>query len=61
MIVHEPTFLDALVSTKKVIVCCGAGGVGKTTTSAALGVAAAARGRKVLVLTHLFVGSATRI
>lgn len=51
MIVHEPTFLDALVTTKKVIVCCGAGGVGKTTTSAALGVAAAARGRKVLVLT----------
>ncbi len=51
VIVHEPTFLDALVSTKKVIVCCGAGGVGKTTTSAALGVAAAARGRKVLVLT----------
>jgi anion-transporting ArsA/GET3 family ATPase len=51
VIVHEPTFLDSLVETKKVIVCCGAGGVGKTTTSAALGVAAAARGRKVLVLT----------
>jgi anion-transporting ArsA/GET3 family ATPase len=39
------------VRDKKVIVCCGAGGVGKTTTSAAIGVAAATRGRKVLVLT----------
>jgi len=34
-----------------VIVCCGAGGVGKTTTSAALGLAAARAGRRVLVLT----------
>lgn len=33
------------------IVCCGAGGVGKTTTSAALGLAAARAGRRVLVLT----------
>ncbi|WKV72746.1 AAA family ATPase [Streptomyces sp. PCS3-D2] len=35
----------------RIIVCCGAGGVGKTTTAAALGVRAAARGRKVVVLT----------
>ncbi|HEY3447801.1 MAG TPA: ArsA-related P-loop ATPase [Myxococcales bacterium] len=41
----------ALVREKKVIVCCGAGGVGKTTTAAALGLAAARAGRKVLVLT----------
>lgn len=34
-----------------IIVCCGAGGVGKTTTAAALGVRAAERGRKVVVLT----------
>ncbi|MFF1408789.1 ArsA family ATPase [Streptomyces sp. NPDC058289] len=35
----------------RIIVCCGAGGVGKTTTAAALGVRAAERGRKVVVLT----------
>src|SRR3712207_3857299 len=34
-----------------IIVCCGSGGVGKTTTSAALGLRAAERGRKVVVLT----------
>jgi len=32
-------------------VCCGSGGVGKTTTAAALGVRAAALGRHVVVLT----------
>ena len=31
--------------------CCGSGGVGKTTTSAALGLRAAERGRRVVVLT----------
>jgi anion-transporting ArsA/GET3 family ATPase len=35
----------------KVIVCCGSGGVGKTTTAAALAVRAAERGRKTVVLT----------
>ncbi|MFD4376022.1 ArsA family ATPase [Streptomyces sp. NPDC058486] len=35
----------------RIIVCCGAGGVGKTTTAAALGVRAAERGRRVVVLT----------
>ncbi len=35
----------------RIIVCCGAGGVGKTTTAAALGVRAAERGRSVVVLT----------
>ncbi|KOU37122.1 ArsA family ATPase [Streptomyces sp. WM6368] len=35
----------------RIIVCCGAGGVGKTTTAAALGVRAAGRGRKAVVLT----------
>jgi len=34
-----------------VIVCCGAGGVGKTTTAAALALHAAERGRHVVVLT----------
>jgi anion-transporting ArsA/GET3 family ATPase len=37
--------------TMRVIVCCGAGGVGKTTTAAALGLRAAERGRRVVVLT----------
>ncbi len=35
----------------QVVVCCGAGGVGKTTTSAALALRAAERGRRVVVLT----------
>ena len=47
----EPSFLERLVREKRVLVCCGAGGVGKTTSAAALGVAAAAMGRRVLVLT----------
>lgn len=35
----------------RTIVCCGAGGVGKTTTAAALAVHAAEQGRRVVVLT----------
>ncbi|WP_217166731.1 ArsA family ATPase [Streptomyces sp. AC512_CC834] len=35
----------------RIMVCCGSGGVGKTTTAAALGLRAAERGRKVVVLT----------
>ncbi|GAA3363813.1 MULTISPECIES: ArsA family ATPase [Saccharopolyspora] len=35
----------------RVVVCCGSGGVGKTTTAAALAVRAAERGRKTVVLT----------
>ncbi len=38
-------------SSTRVVVCCGAGGVGKTTTAAALAVRAADMGRKVVVLT----------
>lgn len=40
-----------LVSARRVVVCAGAGGVGKTTIAAALSLAAARRGRKVLCLT----------
>ncbi|MDQ3616376.1 MAG: AAA family ATPase [Actinomycetota bacterium] len=45
--------VDALIDDygTKIIVCCGSGGVGKTTTSAALALRAAERGRKVVVLT----------
>ena len=35
----------------RIIVCCGSGGVGKTTTAAALGLRAAERGRHVVVIT----------
>ena len=48
---HRPPFLHDLVQHKRAIICCGAGGVGKTTTSAALAIAAARLGRRVLVLT----------
>lgn len=40
-----------LIEAHRVIVCTGSGGVGKTTTSAALGIAAARTGKRVLVLT----------
>jgi anion-transporting ArsA/GET3 family ATPase len=43
--------LARLLATHKVIVCVGSGGVGKTTVSAALGVAAACTQRRTLVLT----------
>ncbi len=45
--------LDALLDDREVriLVCCGSGGVGKTTTAAALAVRAAERGRDVVVLT----------
>jgi len=45
--------LAALVADRdtRIIVCCGSGGVGKTTTSAALALAAAEAGRQVVVLT----------
>jgi len=47
----EVTRVGDLLRTKRIIVCCGAGGVGKTTTAAALSLAAARAGRRVLVLT----------
>lgn len=43
--------LDELVRTSRLLVCVGSGGVGKTTTAAALGLRAALAGRRVLVLT----------
>lgn len=48
-----PLDVDALLDDRGtgIIVCCGSGGVGKTTTSAALALRAAERGRKVVVLT----------
>ena len=43
--------LDDVVETADLLVTCGPGGVGKTTTAAALGVAAARAGRRVVVVT----------
>jgi anion-transporting ArsA/GET3 family ATPase len=40
-----------LLEGKRVCICAGSGGVGKTTTSAAIAAGMAARGRKVAVLT----------
>ncbi|MEZ4315968.1 MAG: ArsA-related P-loop ATPase [Myxococcota bacterium] len=40
-----------LIQNRKVIVCAGSGGVGKTTTATAIALSAARSGRKVLALT----------
>jgi anion-transporting ArsA/GET3 family ATPase len=49
----KPIDVDALLQDRRnrIVVCCGAGGVGKTTTAAALGVRAAELGRTAVVLT----------
>ena len=48
-----PLDVDRLIDDRRtrIIVCCGSGGVGKTTTAAAVGLRAAERGRHVVVLT----------
>ncbi|HEY4610131.1 MAG TPA: ArsA family ATPase [Ilumatobacteraceae bacterium] len=43
--------LDELITNADVVVCCGSGGVGKTTTAAALGLQAARQGRRCVVVT----------
>ena len=45
------TLLAQALETKRVVLCVGSGGVGKTTTAAALAVEAARRGRRTAVLT----------
>jgi anion-transporting ArsA/GET3 family ATPase len=47
--VTEP--VGALAADHAILVCCGSGGVGKTTVSAALAVEGARQGRRVCVLT----------
>jgi anion-transporting ArsA/GET3 family ATPase len=47
---NSPTLADVL-DGKQVVICAGSGGVGKTTTSAAIAAGLAARGLKVCVLT----------
>ena len=48
--VPSPRLLDVLLE-RRIVVCVGSGGVGKTTTAAAFGLAAARRGKRALVLT----------
>jgi anion-transporting ArsA/GET3 family ATPase len=48
---HVPQRLEGALLERKIVVCVGSGGVGKTTTAAALALAAARRGKKTLVLT----------
>jgi anion-transporting ArsA/GET3 family ATPase len=43
--------IDSLIEGKGVLICAGSGGVGKTTTSAAVALGLAARGARVAVLT----------
>jgi anion-transporting ArsA/GET3 family ATPase len=43
--------LDELLGAAEVVVCCGSGGVGKTTTAAVIGLEAARGGRRAVVVT----------
>jgi anion-transporting ArsA/GET3 family ATPase len=47
---RAPT-LSALLDESSILVCCGTGGVGKTTTAAALALEGARRGRRSVVVT----------
>ena len=47
----ESSALARIVADKRVILCVGSGGVGKTTVSAAIGLWAAAQGKKAVVCT----------
>ena len=43
--------LDSIIDTAEIVVSCGSGGVGKTTTAAAMAVHAASIGKRVVVVT----------
>lgn len=43
--------INSVIGDSSIIICCGSGGVGKTTMSAAIGIAAARAGRRVVVVT----------
>ena len=43
--------IDDLLRRRRILVCTGSGGVGKTTTSAAIALRAAESGRRVIVCT----------
>ncbi len=48
---RAPTSLSEVLDRHHVVVCCGTGGVGKTTTAAALALEGARRGRTAVVVT----------
>lgn len=48
---QSPATISQLLETRRVVLCVGCGGVGKTTVTAALGLAAARSGKRVLTLT----------
>jgi anion-transporting ArsA/GET3 family ATPase len=45
------TTIDRMVRDKSIVICCGSGGVGKTTTAAAFALRAAQLGRRACVVT----------
>jgi anion-transporting ArsA/GET3 family ATPase len=47
----DPTSLTDLVDQRSIIVCCGSGGVGKTTAAAVVALEGARRGRRTVVVT----------
>src|SRR3954447_146014 len=49
----DPLYINPIIDDRshRIIVCCGAGGVGRTTSAAAIALRAAERGRTVVVLT----------
>lgn len=47
----RPSGLSSLLRERRILISVGAGGVGKTTTAAALGILGATEGRRTLVLT----------
>jgi len=49
--VEGPTDFDAIIERRRVVICCGTGGVGKTTTAAVLALEGARRGRNAVVVT----------
>jgi len=49
--VNRAEFAEGTLSRRRIAVCVGCGGVGKTTVAAGLALAAARRGRRTLVLT----------
>jgi anion-transporting ArsA/GET3 family ATPase len=48
---REASPLEAIVGQARIVVCCGSGGVGKTSTAAALALRGAQAGRRTCVLT----------
>ena len=47
----NPTVLTQILQSRKVVICAGSGGVGKTTTSAIAGIAGGMLGKRTLILT----------